>query len=96
MDADASDDDVPNRFVNAVLDRLARELNAELAAAVAETPPSSVANALALLMMVNQDDPVFKTVAAFALVLDTGSYKRSAVESPILANNVAPEEPAET
>jgi hypothetical protein len=96
IDADAATDDVPNKSVNAVLERLARELNAELAAAVAETPPSSVANALALLMMVNKDDPVFKTVDAFALVLDTGSYKRSAAESPILANKAAPEEPAET
>jgi hypothetical protein len=96
IDADASVDDVPNKFVNAVLDRLARELNAELAAAAEETPPSSVANALALLIMVNKDEPVFKTVDAFALVLDTGSYKRSAAESPILANKVAPEVPAET
>ena len=96
IDADALVADVPNRFVNAVLERVARELKAELAAAVADTPPSSVANTLALLMMVNKDDPVFKTVAAFALVLDTGSYKRSAAESPILANKVAPEVPAET
>ena len=96
IDADASVDDVPNKFVNALLERLARELNAELAAAAEETPPSSVAKALALLMMVNNDDPVFKTVVAFALVLDTGSYKRSAAESPMLANKVAPEVPAET
>ena len=96
IDADASVDDVPNKFVNAVLERFARELNAEVAAAAEETPPSSVAKALALLMMVNNDDPVFKTVVAFALVLDTGSYKRSAAESPMLANKVAPDEPAET
>ena len=96
IDADASVDDVLNKFVNALLERLARELNAELAAAAEETPPSSVAKALALLMMVNNDDPVFKTVVAFALVLDTGSYKRSAAESPILANKVAPDVPAET
>ena len=96
IDADASVDDVPNKFVNAVLDRLARELNAELAAAVAETPPSSVANALALLMMVSKDDPVYKTVVEFTLEHDTGSYKRSAAESPMLANNVAPDVPAET
>ena len=96
IDADASVDDVPNKFVNALLERLARELNADVAAAAEETPPSSVANALALFMMVNNDDPVFRTVDAFALVLDTGSYKRSAAESPILANKVAPEVPAET
>ena len=87
---------MPNKFVNAVLERFARELNAEVAAAAEETPPSSVAKALALLMMVSNDEPVFKTVDAFALVLDTGSYKRSAAESPILANKVAPEVPAET
>jgi hypothetical protein len=96
IDADASVDDVPNKFVNALLERFARELNADVAAAAEETPPSSVANALALFMMVNNDDPVFRTVVAFALVLDTGSYKRSAAESPILANKVAPEVPAET
>ena len=96
IDDDASTDDVPNKFVNAVLDRLARELNAVVAAAAEETPPSSVANALALLMMVNKDDPVFKTVDAFISVLNTGSYKRSLAESPILANKAAPEEPAET
>ena len=94
--ADASVDDVPNKFVNAPLERLAREVKAELAAAAAVTLPSSVARALALLIMVNNDDPVFKTVVAFALVLDTGSYKRSAAESPMLANKVAPDVPAET
>jgi hypothetical protein len=96
IDADASVDDVPNKFVNALLERLARELNADVAAAAEEMPPISPARVAALLIMVSNDDPVFKTVEAFMLELETGSYKRSAAESPILANKVAPEVPAET